>query len=115
MSFDPYVIQYQTPYSALHYAYQLGKCEIVGLPEDCDPEDIFGAALWVDFNAASLRISLLDFSEYGCIRHETCDAILIGDIASSKVRLFWLPIVCRVNAKCIGWIQTIGGTPGNGF
>ncbi|TIA41029.1 hypothetical protein D6C79_07325, partial [Aureobasidium pullulans] len=84
MSFDPYVIQYQTPYSALHYAYQLGKCEIVGLPEDCDPEDIFGAALWVDFNAASFRISLLDFSEYGCIRHETSDAILIGDIASSK-------------------------------
>ncbi|THY51928.1 hypothetical protein D6C98_05477 [Aureobasidium pullulans] len=84
ISFDPYVIQYQTPYSALHYAYQLGKCEIVGLPEDCDPEDIFGAALWVDFNAASLRISLLDFSEYGCIRHETSDAILIGDIASSK-------------------------------
>lgn len=85
------------------------------MSEDCDPEDIFGAALWVDFNAASLRISLLDFSEYGCIRHETSDAILIGDIASSKVRLFWLPTVCQVNAKCIGWIQTIGGTPGNGF
>ncbi|THZ69738.1 hypothetical protein D6C85_06492 [Aureobasidium pullulans] len=84
MSFDPYVIQYQTPYSALHYAYQLGKCEIVGLPEDCDPEDIFGAALWVDFNAASLRISLLDFSEYGCIRHATSDAIFLDDVAFPK-------------------------------
>ncbi|THX48608.1 hypothetical protein D6D11_05994 [Aureobasidium pullulans] len=65
ISFDPYVIQYQTPYSALHYAYELGKCMTVGLPEVFDPEDIFGAALWVDFNAAGFRISLLDFSEYG--------------------------------------------------
>ncbi|THY90907.1 hypothetical protein D6C95_06470 [Aureobasidium pullulans] len=78
ISFDPYVIQYQTPYSALHYAYELGKCMTVGLPEDFDPEDIFGAALWVDFNAAGFRISLLDFSEYGCIRHATSDTILIG-------------------------------------
>ncbi|THY91856.1 hypothetical protein D6C93_06130 [Aureobasidium pullulans] len=46
ISFDPYVIQYQTPYSALHYAYELGKCVTVGLPEVFDPEDIFGAALW---------------------------------------------------------------------
>ncbi|TIA23276.1 hypothetical protein D6C81_03038 [Aureobasidium pullulans] len=88
MSFDPYVIQYQTPYSALHYVYQLGKCEIVGLSEDCNPEDIFGAALWVDFNAASLRISLLDFSEYGCIRHATSDAIFIDDVALSKPAKF---------------------------
>ena len=102
MSFDPYVIQYQTPYSALHYAYQLGKCEIVGLSEDCDPEDIFGAALWVDFNAASLRISLLDFSEYGCIRHATSDAIFIDDVAFPKVRLFRRSTFFKVNVKCIG-------------
>lgn len=113
ISFDPYVIQYQTPYSALHYAYELGKCMTVGLPEDFDPEDIFGAALWVDFNAAGFRISLLDFSEYGCIRHATSDTILIGDDIFPMASLFCRSTFFKVNVKFIGWNRTTGNFVGN--
>ncbi|THX42125.1 hypothetical protein D6D10_02190 [Aureobasidium pullulans] len=98
MSFDPYVIQYQTPYSALHYAYELGKCMTVGLPEDFDPEDIFGAALWVDFNAAGFRISLLDSSEYGCIRHATSDTILIVTEPQASSHHEFVPLRSKIAA-----------------
>ncbi|CAD0110657.1 unnamed protein product, partial [Aureobasidium uvarum] len=56
---------YIRPESAIHYAYKLGTCEVVRLPKGCDPEDIDGEALWLDFAAASLNVRLLSFEEYG--------------------------------------------------
>ncbi|KAI4723797.1 hypothetical protein E4T49_08477 [Aureobasidium sp. EXF-10728] len=46
---------YIRPESVVHYAYKLGTCEAARLPKGCDPEDIDGEALWLDFDADSVK------------------------------------------------------------
>ncbi|KAK6003719.1 hypothetical protein QM012_009490 [Aureobasidium pullulans] len=55
---------YIRPASAIHYAHGLGTCETADLPTGCDPEDISGEALWLDFDASSLSVRLLSFEEH---------------------------------------------------
>ncbi|CAD0098581.1 unnamed protein product, partial [Aureobasidium mustum] len=43
------------PERAVVYAYELGTCEAANLPEGCDPDEINGEALWLDFDAGLLN------------------------------------------------------------
>ncbi|KAH0369312.1 hypothetical protein KCU65_g3441, partial [Aureobasidium melanogenum] len=56
---------YIRPERAIIYAYELGTCEAVNLPKGCDPDDINGEALWLDFDAGLLNLRLLSFEESG--------------------------------------------------
>ncbi|KAH0255906.1 hypothetical protein KCU91_g17230, partial [Aureobasidium melanogenum] len=53
------------PERAIVYAYGLGTCEAVKLHTGCDPDDIKGEALWLDFDAGLLNLRLLSFEESG--------------------------------------------------
>ncbi|KAH0165122.1 hypothetical protein KCU67_g4856, partial [Aureobasidium melanogenum] len=53
------------PERAIVYAYELSTCEAANLPEGCDPDDINGEALWLDFDAGLLNLRLLSFVESG--------------------------------------------------
>ncbi|KAH0336521.1 hypothetical protein KCU81_g8511, partial [Aureobasidium melanogenum] len=53
------------PERAIVYAYKLGTCEAVNLSKECDPDDINGEALWLNFDAGLLNLSLLSFEESG--------------------------------------------------
>lgn len=60
------------PERAVVYAYGLGTCEAANLPEGCDPDEINGEALWLDFDAGLLNLRLLSFEEFGgAIRAES--------------------------------------------
>ncbi|KAH0171426.1 hypothetical protein KCU67_g2182, partial [Aureobasidium melanogenum] len=53
------------PERAIVYAYGLGTCEAANLLKGCDPDDINGEALWLDFDASLLNLRLLSFVESG--------------------------------------------------
>ncbi|KAG9673507.1 hypothetical protein KCU99_g4954, partial [Aureobasidium melanogenum] len=64
-SLETYASYTIRPERAIVYAYELGTCEAANLPEGCDPDDINGEALWLDFDAGLLNLRLLSFEESG--------------------------------------------------
>lgn len=63
--FETYASYTIRPERAIIYAYELGTCEVVNLPKGCDPDDINGEALWLDFDTSLLNLRLLSFDESG--------------------------------------------------
>lgn len=62
---ETYASQTIRPERATVYAYELGTCEAANLPKGCDPDEISGEALWLDFDSGLLSLRLLSFGESG--------------------------------------------------
>lgn len=63
---------------AVHISYDLGSCKGLGLPPECDMEDVH-SVIWIDYTSTYLELRAIDVTEHSIIPYRHSKFPDLGD------------------------------------